>query len=401
MNGVQGNGAAGMTRQQQQNALQQANMQARRQVLKQSFPMLQSIYNNTFQPASQASFQLPPQNVGLMRGLLLRMSATVTNPASGSSTLSLTPLGPANLVQNFVFTDLQNYQRINTTGWHIAMLNSLRAGRPFFSSTPCDSPMGFGSNWPIIKAPSTIAAGSSGTIDMYYYIPFAYAENDLTGAIYMNVVNATANLQVQLATAAQAVVANTADPTLAIYQGAGAVAGVTLTNVTVQVYQDYLDQLPMTQKGPVLPSVDLNTMYELKNTSFSALVQGQDFYMAYSNFRHFLSTMAIFDNQSGGAYPSPGTDINYWSQRAANATDLRKADPYTWQSYARRKIQTDFPIPLYVFDTRSKPVYTTQSGNMNLVLNPSLVNTNASVLVAWEMLANISNLLNAGSLASS
>jgi hypothetical protein len=401
MNGVQGSGAQDMAKQQQQSALQQANMQARRKVLKQAFPMLQSIFNQTFQPASQTYFQLPPQNVGLMRGLLIRMTATVTNPASGSSQLSLTPLGPANLVQNFVFTDLQNYQRINTTGWHIAMLNSLRAGRPFFSSTPSDSPMGFGSNWPIIKAPSTIATSSSGTIDMYYYIPFAYAENDLTGSIYMNVVNATANLQVTLATAAQAVVANTADPTLAIYQGAGAVAGVTLTNVTVQVYQDYLDQLPMTQKGPMLPSVDLNTMYELKNTSFSALVQGQDFYMAYSNFRHFLSTMAIFDNQTGGAYPSPGTDINYWSQRAANATDLRKADPYTWQSFARRKIQTDFPIPLYVFDTRSKPVYTTQSGNMNLVLNPSLVNTGASVLVAWEMLANISNLLNAGSLASS
>jgi hypothetical protein len=403
MNGVQGSGAVNgqMTRAQQQNALQQANMQARRQVLKQAFPMLQSIYSNTFQPASQATFQLPPQNVGLMRGLLLRMTATVTNPSSGSSALSLTPLGPANLVQNFVFTDLQNYQRINTTGWHIAMLNSLRAGRPFFSSTPSDSPMGFGSNWSIIKAPSTIAAGATGTIDMYYYIPFAYAENDLTGAIYMNVVNATANLQVQLATAAQAVVANTADPTLAIYQGAGAVAGVTLTNVTVQVYQDYLDQLPMTQKGPVLPSVDLNTMYELKNTSFSALVQGQDFYMAYSNFRHFLSTMFIYDNQSGGAYPAPGSDINYISQRAANATDLRKADPYTWQSYGRRRIQTDFPVPLYISDTRSKPVYTTQSGNMNLVINPSLVNTNASVLVAWEMLANISNLLNAGSLASS
>lgn len=398
---VQGSGAGAVSAQSQQQQLQQQNMQARRAVLKAAFPMLQSIYNNTFQPASQNTFQLPPQNVGLMRGLLIRMTATVTNPSSGSSELSLTPMGPANLVQNFIFTDLQNYQRINTTGWHIAMLNSLRAGRPFMSSTPSDSPMGFGSNWPIIKAPATIAAGSSGTVNMYYYIPFAYAENDLTGAIYMNVVNATANLQCTLATPAQAFVANTADPTLAMYQGAGAVAGVTLTNVQVQIYQDYLDQLPMTSKGPVLPSVDLNTMYELKNTSFSALTVGQDFYMAYSNFRHFLSTMALYNNQTGGAYPSPGTDINYWAQRAANATDLRKTDPFTWESFARRKVQTDFPIPLYVFDTRTRPVFTTQSGNMNLVLNPSAVNTGASVLVAWEMLANISNLLNAGSLASS
>jgi hypothetical protein len=398
---VAGSGAGPMTQQQQQQALQQQNMQQRRAVLKMGFPMLQSIYSNTFQPAAQNQFQLPPQNVGLMRGLLIKMTATVTNPAAGSSLLSLTPMGPANLVQNFIFTDLQNYQRINTSGWHIAMLNSLRSGRPFMSSTPSDSPMGFGSNWPIIKAPATIAAGASGTVNMYYYIPFAYAENDLTGSIYMNVVNATANLQVQLSTAAQAVVANTADPTLAMYQGAGAVAGVTLTNVQVNIYQDYIDQIPMSSKGPILPSVDLNTMYELKNTSFSALVQGQDFYMPWSNFRHFLSTMAIFDNQANGVYPTPGSDINYWAQRAANATDLRKTDPFTWESFARRLVQTDFPVPLYVFDTRRKPVYTTQSGNMSLVLNPSLLNAGASVLVGWEMLANVSNLLNAGSLASS
>jgi hypothetical protein len=401
MNPISGTQNGQMTPQQQAQSLQQTNMNARRAVLKQAYPMLQQIYSNTFQPASQAQFQLPPQNVGLIKGFLVKMSATVTNPSSGSSTLSLTPFGPANLLQNILFTDLQNYQRINTTGWHIAMLNSLRGGRPFMSSTPSDSPMGFGSNWPIIKAPTTIAANASGTVNMYYWIPLAYSENDLTGSIYANVVNATMNLQMTIATAAQAIVANTADPTLAIYQGAGAVAGATLTNVTVQVYQSYLDQLPMSKTGPILPSVDLNTMYELKNTAFSAIVQGQDFYIPYSNFRHFLSTMAVFDNQASGVYPSPGSDINYWSIRAANATDLRKADPFTWESFARRKVQTDFPVPLYVFDTRDKPIYTTQSGNMSLVVNASTVNTGCNIPVAWEMLANVSNLLNAASLSSS
>lgn len=390
-----------MTRQQMQSALQSQNAQARRLILKQAFPMFQSIYSNIFQPANQNNFQLPPQNVGLIRGFLVKLTATITNPASGSSLLSLTPLGPGNLVQNFVFTDLQNYQRINTSGWAIALLNALRQGRPYLSSTPSDSPLGFGSNLPIIKAPATIAAGTSGQVDMYYYLPLAYADNDLTGAIYANVVNATMNLQVQLATAAQAVVANTADPSLAMYQGAGAVAGVTLTDVNVNIYQDYLDQLPMSKDGPILPSVDMNTMYELKTTPFSAIVQGQDFYIGYSNFRHFLSTLALFDNQANGVYPTAGSDINYWSLRAANATDLRKADPYTWASFMRRKLSNDLPQPVYGLDTRHRPIYTTQSGNMNLVLNAKTVNAGASVLVAWEMFANVSNLLNASSLASS
>ena len=391
----------GMTPAQKAAQIQSANLAARRQVLAMAYPMLQSIYSNVFQPATQATFQVPPQNVGLIKGFLVRMTATITNPSSGSSTLSLTNQGPANLIQNIIFTDLQNYQRINTSGWHLAMLNSARQGRPYLSSTPSDSPEAYGSNWSVIKAPATIATNSSGTIYMYYWIPLAYADNDLTGAIYANVVNATMNLQIQLATAAQAVVANTADPSLAIYQGAGAVAGVTLTNVNVTIYQSYLDQLPQSKNGPVLPPIDLNTMYEIKNTSFTALVQGQDFYVPYSNFRHFLSTSVMFDNQSGGAYPSPGSDINYWSFRSANATDLRKADPYTWSAFTRRKLMTDTPVPVYYFDTRDKPIYTTQSGNMALVLNASTVNSGASLLVGWEMLANVSNLLNASSLSSS
>ena len=114
-----------------------------------------------------------------------------------------------------------------------------------------------------------------------------------------------------------------------------------------------------------------------------------------------MSTMALFDNQTGGAYPAPGTDVNYWSLRTANYTDARKADPVTWAAMTRQKMHTDMPVPLYYFDTRDKPIYTTQYGNINLVLNPSTVNPNAQVLVGWEMLANVSNLTNAGSLAAS
>jgi hypothetical protein len=378
------------------------NAAARSAILSSAYPYLQSILSTVFQPAVQNVFQFPTQNVGLIKGFLIRLTAQIFNPSAGSSVLTLTPLGPANLVQSFLFSDLQNYQRINTSGWHIAMLDSLKQGRPFLSSTPSDSPMGFGSNWPVIKAPATIPVNTTATIYMYYYVPLSYSDSDLTGAVYGNVVNATMQMQITLATAAQAVVANTGDPTLAIYQGAGAVAGVTLTNVTVQVYQSYLDQLPVGQDGRViLPSLDLNTIYELKNTAVTSLIAGQDFYIPYSNFRHFMSTMVIYDNQLNGVYPAAGTDINFWSLRTANATDLRKADPYTWVSYVRRKLLTDAPLPVYITDTREKPIFTTTSGNMALVMNPSLVNAGASLFIGWEMLANVNNLNNATSLTAS
>ncbi len=378
-----------------------ANMAIRNAITSSAVPMLQQIYANTFQPANQQIVNIPPQNVGLVKGFLIKVAATITNPSSGSTTLSLTPHGPANLIQRFQFTDLQNYQRVNTAGWHLSMLNSVKQGRPFLSSTASDSPMGYGSNFVVIKAPATIAANTTGTINMYYWLPMSYTDMDLTGAIYMNVLNATANIQLQLATAAQAVVANTADPSLAIYQGAGAVAGVTLTNVTITVYQSYFDQLPTGGNGGViLPAIDLSTIYELKDTAFTGIAVSTDFNMAYSNFRHFLSTSLILDNQTGGAYPTNGSDVNYFSFRTANYTDIRKADPFTWAAMARRKILTDTPNATYYFDTRDRPIYTTQQGNTNLVVNMSTVNTNCTILVGWEMLANIQNLQNAGALAS-
>jgi hypothetical protein len=376
------------------------NNAARAAVLANGVPMFQQVYANVIQPAAQPQVNIPPQNVGLIRGFLLKLSATITNPNAGSSQLNLTSGGPSNLLQSLQFTDLQNYQRINTTGWHLSLLNSAKQGRPFLSSTASDSPMGYGSNYTVIKAPATIAVNTNAAIEMYYWIPLAYQETNLTGAIWANVVNATMNLQLNFSTAAQAVVANTADPTLAIYQGSGAVAGVTLTNVNITLYQDYIDQIPYANGKAILPATDLNTIYEIKNTTFPNIPQAQDFYIGYSNFRHFLSTSVIFDNQTGGAYPTAGTDVNYWSFRTANTTDMRKADPYTWSAFTRRKLLTDVPAGWYYFDTRSKPIFTTQTGNTNLVLNASTVNSGAVAMVGWEMLANISNLLNASSLAS-
>lgn len=380
--------------------MHQENLAARHAVISRGFKIRQSIFNRTFQPANGVNVTVNPNNVGLIHGFLIEMTALITNPASGSSVLSLTPHGPANLLQQVVFNDIDNYQRINTVGWHLAHLASIRQKRPYFSSTPSDSPIGYGSNWNVIKAPATIAVNSTATVYMYYWIPLAYSDTDLTGAMYSNVINAQSTLQLVLSTAAQAVVANTVDPTLAVYQGAGAVAGVTLTNVTINVYQDYWDQLPMGPDGPILPAIDLNTIYELKNTAFPAPVVGQDTYIGFSNYRHFMSTVLIYDNQTGGAYPANGSDVNYISIRSANTLDLRKQDANSWASDTRRILNTDMPAGTYLFDTRGRPIFTSATGNMNIVLNPSLVNANAAILVGWEMLANVKQVASASSLAS-
>lgn len=374
-----------------------ANSAARNAVNAMAYPMLQQIYSGNINPANGVQVAVNPNMVGLIKGFFVEVVATFT--VGATTALALSPFGPANVLQNVLFQDLQNYQRINTTGWHIAFLNAARQGRPFFSSTASDSPIGFGSNWGVVTAPATPAGGSSGnTLRMMYWIPLSYSHDDLTGSIYAGVVNATMQLQLTLATSAQFAVA-TADPIGAVYTANTA----TVTNYQVTVYQSYLDQLPQGKRqdgtvGPILPGIDLSTIYELKNTNFAGITQGQDFPMGYSNFRHFMSTMAFFDNGSSWPSITPGSDINYWSFRTANYTDTRKADPFLWKGLERQRILTDMPKELYYFDTRNKPIYTEQTGNVNLILNASTVNSGAFVVAAYEMLATVNNLQNAGSL---
>lgn len=390
----------------------QANYAARQAVLQQGYPMLQQIASGSINPANQQIVNVPPQNVGLIKGFLVEVVTNFTVAATDA--LALTPFGAANILQNVLFQDLQNYQRINTTGWHIAFLNSARQGRPFMSNTASDYPSGtggFGSNYRAQYAPAAPAATDTYAMRTYYWIPLCYSHNDLTGAIYAGVVNATMNLQLTFCTSAQFAVAN-GDPATAVYSGNTA----TVNSHTYTIYQSYIDQLPVNPKGGglILPAIDLNTIYELKNVTTPSIVQAQDNYIGYSNFRHFMSTFAFFHNGSAwnsapnsGTNPYPGengefgADINYWSFRTANYTDTRKADPFTWKGLEAQKLLEQFPVEMFYFDTRDKPIYTTQTGNVNLVLNPSIANSGAYVQTAYEMLANVNNLVNAGSLGVS
>ena len=66
-------------------------------------------------PGSVITIQL--RNVGLVKRLVLELSATIT--AGATSAQTLTKLGLANLISNITFIDLGNNTRINSTGWHL------------------------------------------------------------------------------------------------------------------------------------------------------------------------------------------------------------------------------------------------------------------------------------------
>lgn len=396
---------------QQQLTPQQLNAIARQLIKARAVDMTQSIYANTFTASGTQNLasttptvNVIPRNVGLIKGFWVKISATVTN-GSGVQ-IDLTDLGPSNLLSQIQFNDLNNNTRIQTTGWHMAFLNSVKGRRPYGTSlvrtTGFDSPIDYGSNWTQqISAPATIAAAAAGTVIMWYFVPLAYGNDDLRGAVYANVVNAT--MQLNLSFNPTPVVANGADSTSAVYVGdsAGSVALARISAATITIYQNYLDQLPIGQGGVILPILDLATIYEIKNTALTSVVAGQDFPIQYSNFRDFLSTTLIYVNTAATGARGVGADINYLALQSANFTNIWKKEPGLVALQTRNQLQTDMPPGCYYFGSREKPISTVQYGNMQLILNALTAGTGAYCLVGFEDFALVQTLSMAGSLAAS
>lgn len=403
---------------QQRVSPQQLNAIARAAIKARAVPMLQSIFSQTFTaPAgqnisgSQPVVSVIPRNVGLIRGFYIKVSATINNGSAVA--INLADFGPYNLLTQLLFNDLNNNTRIQTTGWHVGLINSVKLRRPFGASfvngtgissgvTNTNFPVAYGDHWQQeISAPSNIAAAGNGTVILWLYLPLAYSQDDLRGAVYANVVNAT--MQLNLTFNPVPVVQNGTDATSAVYVGAaaGATSAAVISSATVTVYQDYLDQLPTGQGGVLLPILDLATIYELKNTTFTAIVPNQDFPMQYSNFRDFLSTTLIYVNTGATGARVGGTDINYLALQSANFTNIWKVEPALQTIQTRNHIGVDPPMGTYYISSRQRPISTVQYGNMQLIVNPITAGTGAYCAVAYEDFALVQTLNVAGSLAAS
>lgn len=349
-------------------------------------------------PANQPTVVFQVNNVGLTTGFLVKVQGTIHN-GNGANALALTPFGPANVLTNITLTDYQNQQRIYTPGWHQYMVNAAKHPLVFGAAVTYNGfPIGFGNNWTVISAASAPAAGADSTIQMYYYVAAAYAKNDLRGAIYSSLTNATASLSVTINQFPIALAG--ADASLAVYSNGDTAQGWKAnTTVTFTVWQDYINQLPRDNSGnPYLPGLALQTVYELKQTALTALVVGQEFPIQYASYRAFQSTTVVFDN---GGTLNTGSDITYWAMRTANTTALFNVGPNEVALSARHTFGADPPKGVYYFDHRAAPINTLVFGNQALNLNASTVNAGASLLVGFESFANISQLQYGPSLPAS
>jgi hypothetical protein len=353
---------------------------------------LNPILPSAIGPGSVITIQL--RNVGLVKRLVVEMGATITAAASAQT---LTPLGLPNLISNITFVDLGNNTRVNTTGWHLNVVSSVKRRRVFAAAYASDNPSGFGiNNNLVMSAPATIAAGASEQVRLILEIPFVKNNHDLRGAIFADVTNAV--MQVQLTLNPQAFVTSTADPTLAVYQSAGTDTA-TMSGFSIQVNQNYLDQLPRNPQtaAPILPALDLGTAYLLNNTASGLPVVNQDNGFAFVNARSYESVAFIYDNN--GTLNINGVDLNYIQVTSANFTQILRFDGTMAIVTERDVLGCDLPKAMRYLDFRHRPINTDQYGNMMLVVNPSSVlGSAATILFGWEAYGIIGQVNQSGSL---
>jgi hypothetical protein len=168
--------------------------------------------------------------------------------------------------------------------------------------------------------------------------------------------------------------------------------------VTVKVTQIYLSQLPMANGQPMLPPLDLDTFYDLKETTFPAVTAGQDFPMSYSNYRSFLSTTVIYEEGSNDL--AELADVNYFSLVSSNMTNIFKLTPEQLALRARQLIMVDPPKATYLIDTRFTPINTINFGAMQLNMNAANAAAGARTIVGFESFGRNGQIQIASSLAA-
>jgi hypothetical protein len=380
-----GAGTGASTQPSSRMSVDQYNALARTQLIQNSILKKQIIYTFTGNPATINNQVNIGGNFVRMAGLLTRfiVEVTATFAELGGGTTTATEIGAANLLSNIVFTDLQNNQRHNAPGVAFAIASANKRHFPFLTSfTSAQKAFHGPATAPPIAFATAPTTGATGSARCVYEIPVSISNKDLRGGIFLGVYGAQLSLQLNInPNPAPA----SGDSTFAVFYGADASS---ISSVTVTVYQEYYDQLPMNNGAYVLPPLDISTVYQLTYTNFTNLSENQDYYIPYANYRKYLSQSIIYNNSgTDGGLSSDGSDISYLAQVAANFTNIFKVEPLEQKRIMRENNMCDLFQGLYIFRTYDKPIDTQNYGNMQLDINPITAGASAYAFVMSEFIA--------------
>jgi hypothetical protein len=381
------------TPQEVQSAIQN-NMRNRLAVVQNAMPMMQPLQTQTISALNSSNNVLTfqPRLTGLIVGFLVEVNGTYTN--AGANVGNRTNGGALNSVSRIAFTDLNNYTRVNTNGYHLGLLNNVKNTRGFGGAVAPNLPYNVGNVWNVNSLPATIAAsGGTAALRQFFYVPVAYSAQDLTGAVNAQVVNATMQLQITLNAAPGAVAT---DPLFKVYNGLVAASDLTMSNISVSVTTLYYNTATPRGGNFPLPMVDLSRAYLVQDQVANlTVVANQDCAAPFANARTYYSTFAVYDNN--GVF-NTGSDMTYLKLQYANLLAQWQLNPQTVALLTRNAVGFDMPPGIYYIDHRSYPISTQSWGNAELDINPSSVTAGAFLGTWYEMVANENTIIQASSL---
>ena len=329
--------------------------------------------------------RMSPRMAGLLRKITVRVEVDIKVPAG--TTLIPGLFGPAAVVGNVQFTDLNNNKRIDTTGWHLAALAAVKNRQPPGAAFLTDTPLGFGNEYgqgiAMPSVPNALSSDTVVTVEMVYEVPISYGASDLRGVMYVSTTQATAYLQVEI----NPLLLQPAGPdanadSVYTYGGTGI---PTVASIRVSPWQDYLDQIPLTSAGAViLPTQDMGKLYQLINTTQSGITPNTDFRIDFGNLRTYQSQIVRYKN--GNAYRTD--DIDLFKIEAANMYQFLNIDPKMLSYKTRNALGMDMPPGSYYFDVRNQPVNTTMYGNLAIIMNANSAATGATVETLSEFFSD-------------
>jgi len=360
------------------------NQQARNAIFSTAKPIFQKVTSRTFSaPASGGNtMSVNPLQIGFLRRFVIEVSGTITN--TGSGTLTITPNGADNLITNITFNDFTGNPRHNCSGRSLSYVEAAKYKRIPGAAYTTDSVSGFGSIVASNIAASSVANAGTTTVRRVFEVPIMVDTGKyMAGGLWLGVNNQSTLLNITINPAA--VVATGSDPLNAIYTGTSG----TLTNVTVNVYQDYWNNVPVNQKTgqPVLPQQDLQTAYLITETNtgltFSA---GQASSWNYPTFSKILGTYFVYDNDG---VLNPGTDISSIALVVSNYSIIKQYDPYVIDRLTRDVCGASFPEGSYAITSRMHPLDVSQYPSLQLQITPSAVTAGAYSLITTELLRQV------------
>jgi hypothetical protein len=333
--------------------------------------------------------QLSPTPTGVQLGFYVTVTANITNGSGG--VLTRTPFAASNLLQNVTYYDLGNTPRTNASGKMLHMLMSQKASRVFGATVaPDDGTAPVYGSWNVNQCPATIANGATATIKMIFYVPLAYSEFDLRGAVYGNIAQSNQRLNLTFPTSAQLIATSTENPVDAVYQAAGATKAVTINSWSYDVrLNTYGAGLPTAANGQtIVPLNDLSTVYALNETVVSGLTAGQQLAVPFPNAWEYISTTGLYVN---GAQLNAGTDMADIEVKTASGVSFGAVPPDLHAFTTGLRIGAHPPAGMYFDSHHQRPIKVADFGAVNYCIRPSQVNAGASYRIAYEFFERLAN----------